>query len=251
MQQQASIWGKILGGLAGFMAGGPVGAMFGALAGHAVDRLKDKGVFDKLLPPEPEIRQITFTVGVVTLAAKMAKVDGAVSRDEVEAFKRIFHIPAHEVKNVARLFDETKADAAGFEPYAEQLAEMFGDSPALLEELLEALFIIGRADGVLTAAELDFLRRVAAVFRLSDTDFQRIQARHEHSHRADPYQILGVARDTPADAIKAAYRRLIRENHPDTLIAQGMPQEFVAIATQKMAAINGAYDRLRKERGLS
>lgn len=249
MRDVGSIWGKVMGGVAGFMMGGPVGAMFGAFAGHAVDRLKDKGVLDKLLPPPDP--QVSFTVGVVSLAAKMARVDGAVSRDEVAAFRRIFHIPAHEERSVARLFDVAKREAAGFEPHARQLAETFADSPGILEELLEALFVIALADGPLAPAELDYLRSVATIFGLGEADFRRVLGRHQTSPRADPYQILGVAREAADEEVKAAYRRLIRETHPDTLIAQGLPAELIDLATQRMAAVNGAWERIKKERGLS
>jgi DnaJ like chaperone protein len=68
--------------------------------------------------------------------------------------------------------------------------------------------------------------------------------------KADPFEVLGLARKASNDEIKRAYRKLIRENHPDTLIAQGVPQEFIDLANKKMAVINVAYDRIEKERGL-
>ena len=66
----------------------------------------------------------------------------------------------------------------------------------------------------------------------------------------DPYQVLGINQKTTDAEVKKAYRKLIRENHPDTLIAKGMPQEFIDVANEKMAAINAAYDLVEKERGL-
>jgi DnaJ like chaperone protein len=49
--------------------------------------------------------------------------------------------------------------------------------------------------------------------------------------------------------IKQAYRRLVRENHPDSLMARGVPAEFIKLATDKLAAINTAYEKIQKERG--
>ena len=63
--------------------------------------------------------------------------------------------------------------------------------------------------------------------------------------------ITGIPRDADNGAIKAAYRKLVRENHPDTLIAQGMPEDFVELATEKVATINAAYDKIRAQRGLT
>jgi DnaJ like chaperone protein len=249
-----SIWGKIIGGAAGFALGGPLGALIGALAGHAVDRMSDMGGLTGGVPDEGAAadgtRQIAFTIAVIALGAKMAKADGVVTRDEIAAFKQAFRVPPDEARNVARVFDLAKKDARGFEPYANQVARLFHDNPAVLEELLDCLFRIARADGRYHDAEKDYLRSVAGIFGFDAQTFARIEAENFGPDRADPYTILGVGHDAAPDAIKAAYRKLIRENHPDKLIAQGMPEEFVEAANERMAAINVAYDRVCKERGI-
>lgn len=251
-----SIWGKILGGAAGFAVGGPLGALIGAVAGHAVDELREleskpQGEDDQGRPDQT--KTIAFTVGVIVLGAKMAKADGAVHRKEVDAFKHVFQVPPEELKNVGRLFDIAKKDSAGFEPYATQLAGMFTDRKPVLEELLGGLFHIAVADGVIHAAELQYLASIARIFGFSDAEFEQIRSIHGGAAAGgadpmdDPYAVLGIARDTPPDQVKAAYRRLVREHHPDRLIAQGLPKEFVDIAQEKMAAINAAYDRIERD----
>jgi DnaJ like chaperone protein len=239
-----SIWGKVIGGVAGFAVGGPLGALLGAVAGHAFDRRQATS------PESLEARQAAFTVAVVVLSAKMAKADGTVTRDEIAAFKRLFHIPPEEATEVGRLFDRARADAAGFEPYARQVAQMFAHQPAVLEELLDALFQIAKADGVLHPAEIDYLKRVAAIFGFDIQGFERIRESQLPPAEADPYEVLGIARTASGGEIRKRYLALIREHHPDTVIAQGMPQEFVDLANEKMAHINAAYDRIEKERGL-
>lgn len=252
-----SIWGKIIGGVAGFALGGPLGALIGGLAGHAVDKIRgaQEGP-PRLEGPEEQpsvasgAKQVAFTVAVIVLGAKMAKADGAVSRAEVQAFKQVFHVPPEEMKNVGRIFDMAKKDARGFEPYARQVAWLFRHEPAVLEELLAGLFHIARADGAVHPAELAYLRRVGDIFGLDTRSFERVRATFEAPDKADPYEVLGVGRGDSNDDIKKAYRKLIRENHPDTLVAQGMPEEFVRLATERMAAINAAYDEVEKHRGL-
>ena len=242
----ASIWGKIIGGTAGFALGGPLGALVGAVAGHAVDRMREgraEGAPD-------ETRQTAFTIAVIALSAKMAKADGHVTRDEIDAFKQIFHVPLEELKNVGRVFDIARRDARGYEPYARQVARMFADNPAVLEELLDALFHIAKADRVMHPGEVEFLRGVGTIFGFDEATFERIRASHVGAEEADPYTVLGVAHDAADQDVRAAWRRLIRENHPDTLIAQGMPQDFVDVATDKMATINAAWDRVRSQRGI-
>jgi DnaJ like chaperone protein len=256
-----SIWGKVIGGVAGLAMGGPLGAIMGTVAGHAYDKMKEGET------PQVENNdtlQVAFTTAIIVLSAKMAKADGQVTRDEVDAFKQLFNIPAAEMQNVGRLFDEAKQDAKGFEPYAEQISMIFAHQPAVLEELLGGLFHIARADGFVHPDELVFLRKTALIFGFSEPQFERLKAIHmgatgaagdggragDGTTAADPYQVLGIDRKTSDAEVKKTYRKLIRENHPDTLIAQGMPQEFIDVANEKMAAINAAYDLVEKERGL-
>ena len=144
-----SIWGKIIGGVAGFALGGPLGALLGAIAGHAADRRIEQAEpaeDQQSLDDRSGSRQIAFTIAVIVLGAKMAKADGVVSRAEVAAFKEVFQVPPHELKNVARLFDQAKEEPAGFEPYAKQIARMFRRDHPVLEELLDGLFHIAKAD---------------------------------------------------------------------------------------------------------
>jgi len=244
-----SIWGKVIGGVAGFALGGPLGAILGTVFGHAVDRSRAQK-YAGGGPESLQARQTAFTVAVIVLSAKMAKADGQVTRDEIDAFKRIFEIPESEMRDVGRLFNEARRDAEGFEPYAEQIGEMFAHDPAVRESLLGGLFQIALADGIVHPNELKFLEKVARAFGLNQHDFDRVQAAHMGSDSTDPYQILGVTRDISDDEIKKTYRNLSRENHPDTLIAQGMPQEFIDVANEKMASINAAYDQISKERSL-
>jgi DnaJ like chaperone protein len=181
----------------------------------------------------------------------MAKADGQVSRSEVAAFKQVFQVPQDETANVARFFDLAKRDARGFEPYAQQIARMFRKNHPVLEELLDGLFHIARADGQVHDAELAYLADVARIFGFTEADFLRIREANLGPDEADPYTILGVRREMNNDEIRAAWRKLVRDNHPDRLIAQGLPEEFVAVANQKLATINAAYDKVAKERGIS
>jgi len=239
-----SILGKILGGAAGFAIGGPIGALIGVIAGHAVDSMMAEG----RPPTQDGTKQIAFTIGVIALGAKMAKADGVVTRAEIDAFRQIFHVPPEESANVARFFDLAKKDARGFEPYARQIAGLFPDNPEVLEKIIEGLLHIARADGHMHDGELDYLRQVAAIFGLDDSRFARAQA--AAGERIDPYQVLGVSRDADVATIKAAWRALAKENHPDRLIAQGMPAEAIELANRELAAINAAYETISRERGI-
>jgi DnaJ like chaperone protein len=243
-----SIWGKLGGAAAGFAVGGPVGALVGGVAGHLIfDRTGTDG--RNVLTKASE--GIGFTIAMIALSAKMAKADGVVTEDEVDTFGDIFDVPPDEVPNVRRIFDLAQRDVAGFREYALQVANMYRGDPARLEDILDALFEIAKADGALHAGELKFLQQVAEIFGFSQSEFRRIRATHFGAEAGDPYVVLGVAYEASEEDIKRAYRKLVRENHPDALIARGVPEEFVRLANAKLAAINGAYEKIAQERGIN
>jgi DnaJ like chaperone protein len=238
-----SIWGKLAGAAAGLAIGGPIGALLGGVAGHyVIDRDGEED--------GPAENQVAFTVGVIALGAKMAKADGVVTLDEVNAFKEVFKVPEGEMKNVARVFNLAKQDVAGYEAYAEQLAAMFKGNRKLLEDVLEGLFHIAKADETLHPNEEQFLAQVAKRFGITETEFSYIKARHVIVSKRNPYDVLGINPSIANDELKSHYRRLVAENHPDKLMARGVPKEFVSIATEKVAAINEAYGQIAKERGI-
>ncbi len=233
-----SIWDKIADSAAWLGIGGPIGALLGNTSAKAGD-----GV-------HPGLRQIGFTIGVIALGAKMARVDGQVSEAEVAAFREFFQVPPGEERNVERFFDLAKRDVAGFETYARQVADLFPDAPEILEGVIEGLFSIARADGAVDAAEADYLAKVARIFGLESNRFERAKAAALGEVECEPCVILGIDPLATDEQIREAWLRQVRANHPDRLMAQGLPEEAVAMANRKLALINDAYDRLRRERGL-
>ena len=200
---------------------------------------------------DPETRrQVAFSVAVIALSAKMAKADGVVTEKEIEAFREIFKYPEHEARNVARLYNLAKQDVAGYEAYAEKLAGLCGSGETncpVLENVLDGLFHIAKADGAVHEKELGFLAEIAAIFRLSEDHFARIVERHVHVGGRDPYLVLGVSREDDFPTIRRHYHSLVREHHPDRLIARGVPTSFHAIANDRMARFNDAYAAIERE----
>lgn len=238
----SSFWGALGGGGLGLALGGPLGALVGALAGHVlVDR---EGA-----PFGPAPRELIFTTGLVALAAKMARSDGVVTRDEVAAFRRIVTVPPEQEARIESLFDLAKQTSAGFEAYARQIADSFREEPALLEDVLDGLFLIAAADGAIHEAEHAYLRDVATIFAIDEVGFARIEARHMR-RPDDPYLVLGASREMSDADLRRHYRRLVADTHPDREIARGLPEEAVTIATRRLAAINAAWDKIEKERGM-
>jgi len=191
---------------------------------------------------------IAFTIGLIALSAKMAKSDGVVTCDEVEAFSRLMHVPAEETGHVRQVFDLAKQDVAGYDAYARQIAELLAGDRAMLLQVLEGLFVVAAADGVLHEREESYLRSVADIFDISPSDFRYVRALFVRE-AGKPYEILGLSPSASDSEVKSRPRKLAVQSHPDRLSGLGEGTELVAAANRKLAAINAAFDTLRKERG--
>lgn len=197
-----------------------------------------------------EPNDVTFTVALIALSAKMAKADGIVTDDEVGAFRRVIDVPPEEERNVARLFDLAKADVAGYETYAGRIAKIVEGDAAFLASVLDGLFHIASADGYIHEAELAFLERVAAIFGIVGSGFERILARHVRRRRSDPYAVLDVDPATDDDEIRRRWKELVRLTHPDGHHSTARSQTELDEMSDRLAAINSAWDEIRAERGL-
>jgi DnaJ like chaperone protein len=222
-----SIWKRIRDAIGALAKGEPLSAVF--------ERLTS--------PPE---RSVAFTIAVIALGAKMAKADGQVTRDEIAAFRRVFHIPQEAEASAARIYNMARTEVAGFDSYAAQIARMFRGRPKVLADLLEGLVFIAAADGEYHPGEADFLGIVAHIFGIGEADFRAIRARHLPGE-SDPWAVLGLAQGTGADAARKRYRKLVRELHPDRMIARGVPEEARRLAEQRLAAVTHAYDEILRE----
>jgi len=225
--------------------GGPLGELLGHVAGHLPHWHYRGDGDDRDNDPR---RGVAFTIAVIALGAKMARADGAVTRDEFAAFAEVFQIPPGEEDHVRLVFDLARKSTAGFESYARQVRRLFASDRAVLENLLAGLFHIALADGQIRSAEDAYLREVARHFGFTAGEYARIRAHYvmPDDGSEDAYAILGVAPGASAESIHEAYRKLVRESHPDLAIAQGLPPECVALATARVARLNAAYDRLAK-----
>jgi DnaJ like chaperone protein len=223
-----SIWTRITDALSALTAGESLSDVFANLR----------------TPPE---RSVAFAIAVIALGAKMAKADGQVTRDEVAAFREVFTIPKGEEKNAGRLFNLARTDVAGFEDYAHKIKTMYGDDrTAPFCDLMEGLFHIALADGYYHPDEDAFLNRVAQIFGLPDVQFKRLRAQFVPDADRDPYDVLGVRADTPMADMRKAWRQLVRDTHPDRMMARGVPQEAVKMAEKRMVAINRAWDEINE-----
>lgn len=228
-----TIWRRLLGTSVGLLLGGPLGVLAGSAAGNTTD-------LANLRAPNPERRQVAFTIAAIALAAKMARADGEATATEFATFERLFRVPDGERANATRFYRMAQGSTAGFEAYASQAATLLGPGTPVLEDLLEALLLIAVTDGV-HPDELEYLRVVADRFGFDPAAYARIRARHIAPAKDDPFVVLGIAPGASPGEIRAAYRGLVKTYHPDRHMAAGTPPEFLRVAEARMAAINAAY----------
>lgn len=220
-----SIWTRISEALSALASGEGLAAVF--------DRLRSA----------PE-RSVGFTIAVIALGAKMAKADGQVTRDEVTAFREVFQIGDDEAQGAARVFNLARTDVAGFDDYARRIKGMFGDDTHILGDLMEGLFHIAMADGVYHPNENAFLEEVADIFALPEGEFEALRARFVPNSSPLPHSVLGIAPNASREEARAAWRKMVRANHPDALIARGLPEEAVKMAEKRMIDINRAWETI-------
>ncbi|MCV6598361.1 MAG: molecular chaperone DjiA [Mangrovicoccus sp.] len=224
-----SIWTRITEAVSALAKGEPLA--------HVFDRLRT--------PPE---RTVGFTIAVIALGAKMAKADGQVTRDEVAAFREVFHIPPDEEAAAARVFNLARQDVAGFEDYAQRVRSMFGQGHGSLCDLMEGLFHIAMADGTYHPGEDAFLRRVSEIFGLGEGEFRGLKARFVPGADPNPYEVLGADPAMEMQEIRQLWRELVRETHPDRMLARGVPEEAMRMAEARLIAINRAWEEINEIR---
>ena len=244
-----SIWGRLFGGAAGFALGGPIGAILGVMAGSAFDKKKRRS-FNYSQISQDQKQQI-FTISFIILSAKLAKSDGQVTNDEIQAFKEKFNVPKTELNKVGKIFNEAKKDVYGYKQIADQVGKLFSDNKLLLEEMLNNLFYIAASDGKISLDEIELLKSISQSFSFDENTFQRIFQMNLKNSSSDPYKILGVNRDDTDQEIRKKWIDLNKEHHPDNLMAKGMPEEFIEQSNKELATINLSYEKIKDIRSQS
>ncbi|VAX05552.1 DnaJ-like protein DjlA [hydrothermal vent metagenome] len=267
-------WGKVVGGTFGFMLGGPLGALLGAALGHNLDKGLSglKGV-EGLDPGDRERVQTAFFTATFSVMGHIAKADGRVSPDEIamaEAVMAEMNLSPELYQTAQHLFNEGKSDDFLLDEVLEQFRQECHRRNTLIQMFLELQIQAAYADGSLDSAEERLLLHICSQLGISEFVFRRleqmIQAEHgfagargrrggpaqqpEGVSLQDAYAILNSSPEVSDGEIKKSYRRLLSQHHPDKLVAKGLPEEMMKVATRKTHEIRKAYEKVKEARGL-
>lgn len=262
-------WGKIAGAAAGFVCRSDIILFCGVIIGFFADYarvenasalpLQRLGRLFRALNPlhlwkySREARHLAYVRAAAGLAAKVAKADGAVSENEIRVFRRLFEIGEAESSAAAKVFNEAKKTAKGYEVYCRQLQKITVGRIELKESIIDNLFQIARADNELRSEEIELLAKIAAAIELPSGNFEMIKKLYLPKAKDRKIQkcceILGILSSATDVEIRARWKELIVQYHPDRLQAQGAGEAEIKKTTAKMAEINYAYQELMKVRG--
>ena len=236
-----SIWGSLIGGMIGFSLGGPFGMLLGSLVGGKISRARSQSGLGSFANP-----QQVFALSLIVLSAKLSKADGQVSREELIAVKDKLKIPENELDQVGKIFNKAKEESTGYEPYANQISQIYQGNLNVLEEVINILFYIAEADGNISKSELNMIENIARIFGLNEKQFNSIKESRKSSEKLNPYIVLESNPDDNIENIRKKYIKLSKEHHPDLLISKGVPEEVIEESKKKMRAINSAWDQIQK-----
>ncbi|MFW5931169.1 MAG: TerB family tellurite resistance protein [Desulfosalsimonas sp.] len=248
--------GKMVGGTLGFAMGGPLGAIAGAALGHLMD--SDSGQQQRVLPEtgqmaEQDRAQLTFFVAAFSMLAKLARVDGRVSEEEMASIRRFMaeelSLNAESRQMAEKIFYTALNAPQGFEDFATQFYQQFHNRPELLELMIDILLRVSVADGRMDKSEEELIESAVRIFRIPDADYRNMKERYV-SDTEKYYAVLGCSPSDDNETVKKQYRRLARDYHPDTIASKGLPEEFVKFANDKFREIQEAYEAIQKERGI-
>ncbi len=237
--------GMAFGGGLGAFLGGPLGAIIGAAIGSAVENH-----FSESVPQESTEASQSFLIyaSLAAMLAKMAKADGHVTQDEIAHIERVFSemkTPAAVRRYMIDVFRQAKDDKTHtIYDYARDFAICVA-SVEMREFVYEVLWSLAKADGTITQEELSILAHLPRALGVRAEWYgifkNQYMEEERHDELQEAYAVLGASEDDSMETLKKKYRDLAKKNHPDALRAQGLPEELIGKATERMGRINDAW----------
>lgn len=271
-----NIWGKLVGGFFGFLLAGPLGLILGIIIGQLFDRGLAQNQNWTFSSVNPSTAQQVFFDSTFLVMGHIAKLDGRVSEAEIQAARAIMNrlgLTETMRQKAINLFNQGKQASFNLEETLKKLVQACHRNKVLLKLFVEIQMQTALAEGHLAADKQKVLQKICQYLGFAPLNFsffehlfnfeqafrqqssQRQQGYYQspHSHTLnlrDAYAILGISEQATSAEIKKAYRKQMSQHHPDKLLAKGLPEEMIKIATEKTQNIKAAYDRICAAKGI-
>jgi len=256
------VWGKLIAGFCGFLLGGPFGAMLGVLLGHQFDRGLNINNF-QFGGQRAETQQAFFQATFLVMG-KLAKADGHVSEDEIRMARAVMNsmrLNQQQQEQAIHFFREGKQTHFRLDEALDILLQYAHSNRILLRMFIEIQAKAACADGPPTGAKLNMLNHICQRLGFPPMNFAYQQAGYQQQwqHQGAPRQaqaslqdafaLLEVPESANQAEVKRAYRKQMSQHHPDKLVAKGLPESMLKLATEKTQNIAAAYDTICAAKG--
>ena len=260
--------GLIIGAVLGFMVGGPLGAILGAFLGQSISVGVSRGGWTGY---DSGRAQEAFFSATFTVMGYVAKADGHVSEDEIRAARAVMarlNLSADQQRQAIEFFNRGKQQDYDLDGELARFREACRGRRDLMSMFLQIQLHAALAEGALHPAERRALEHICATLGISEFEMRQYEQfiRAQQGFRggaggagpqvqredklAAAYQTLGVSPQASDADVKTAYRRLMKENHPDKLVSRGLPEAMIKLAQEKVQQINVAYEAIKHARGM-
>jgi DnaJ like chaperone protein len=244
---------KWLGAGLGFTLGGPIGSIIGFAVGSFVDGVSKDDILKEYQQTQSgrgasNTQSGDFEISLLILASIVIKADGKVDQRELDFVRSQFvgMYGKERANHAFKLFSGIIKKEVSAHQVCGQIRQHMPHASRL--QLLHFLFGIAKADQQVTSSEVDEIKKIAGYLNINQNDFESIKAMF-YDEIDSAYTILEITTSATESEIKKAYRKMAKKYHPDKL--QGLGVEHIKGAEDKFLQIQNAYDKIKKERGIS
>ena len=238
-------YGKWVAGGLGWVLGGPIGGIIGFFVGSMFDNTSAD--FQNKTSDTNVTSHGDFNISLLILSASVMKANGKVKKSELAYVKQFLLHQYGEAKAKQLLL--TLKDILDKEIPLVDVTNQISNNMrfALRLQLMQYLFGIAKADGLVDDKEYQLLEQIAHGLRVENNEFNSLKAMF-YTNSASYYDVLNLSKSANDDEVKKAYRKLALEYHPDKVANLGADhQEASKIKFQKILE---AYENIKKERGI-
>jgi len=234
-------YAKWIGGGLGWAFGGPIGGILGFIFGTMVDGMQS-GKFEYKPTQSGD-----FSISLLVLSAAVMRADGKVMKSELDYVRNFFirQFGLETANSRIQMLQEILKQDFNLPEVCQQIGQ-YMEYPSRLQ-LLHYLFGLSSADGQYNPKEVEMIGIIAGYLGVEKQDYESIRAMFVKDINS-AYKVLEILPEATDEEVKAAYRKMAVKYHPDKVAHLG--DDIQHAAKEKFQQLNGAYEEIKKQRGM-